>query len=162
MLVAKKEIYDYDAQYDTKDYKVNKTKEKEKAQKTENVSLKIKVFFYATIILAVCIVVLLRYAYISQLKYDLGTDMNTVEELSQERQRLMLDLEQIKDSGRIEEIAKKELGLQYPTEQQVIYVRVGDVMIEEKNGQLNQPNDKAVLIEGLRSGLTRLTDFTHQ
>lgn len=159
MLVAKKETKSFN---NTKKEKINRIKKKNKPQRPKKeFSFKVKIFFYATIVLAICLVVLLRYAHMSQLQYDLLSLNKDIIELKEEKQGLILELERIKESGLIEKRAKEELGMQYPTKEQIVFVSVGDIEAEEKTEvQVAEKNQSGfVFLKSFRNVFTKVLNW---
>lgn len=65
-----------------------------------------------------------RYAVISSMKYEVNRQYKELEELKNNKKELQLEIEKSKRSDVIENMARDLLGMEYPTEQQIIYVRV--------------------------------------
>lgn len=65
-----------------------------------------------------------RYATISSMKYDLNKKHKELEELRNNKKELQLEIEKSKRSDIIENMARDLLGMEYPTEEQIIYIRV--------------------------------------
>lgn len=137
MLVAEKEFETYKQ---TKE-KNKKHKRKRRPKRSENASIKAKIFIYATLILTIALAILLRYAHISKLQYDLSTLETQVDSLEKEKQDIELTLEKVKDSGWIEKIAKNSLGMNYPSENQKVYLSV-NVDDNETAQKTKEDNDK--------------------
>ncbi len=121
MLVAKKENYTFQENIDTTK---KKRKKANKHRKTNNVSSKLKIFFYAAITMVVCLGVLLRFSYISQMQYDLLTMKNEIEALKEDKLLLTVELEKNKNLEKIETEAIQKLGMQYPKDNQIVYINV--------------------------------------
>ncbi|MBS4535417.1 cell division protein FtsL [Clostridium sp. D2Q-14] len=119
MVVARKEFQTYDLQKE-KDRKPRKNKKPKK----NNTLIKLKLFLYATGVLTISIIILLRFAHISRLQYDLSSLETEVSSLEKEKQNLSIRLEKIKDSRWIEEVAINSLDMSYPDENQKVYIDV--------------------------------------
>lgn len=119
MVVARKEFQTYEREKE----KIKKPKRNKKKNKN-NTLTKVKLFLYATGVLTIAIVVLLRFAQISKLQYDLSKLETEVSNLEKEKQNLSISLERIKDSSWIEEVAINSLNMNYPNENQKVYIDV--------------------------------------
>ncbi|WP_130807245.1 cell division protein FtsL [Senegalia massiliensis] len=117
MVVAKKEFQIYDLE----EKKPRKPKRNKKPKKN-NTKMKLKLFLYSTVVLTVSILVLLRFAHISKLQYDLSSKESEVESLMKEKQNISIELGKVKDSRWIEIVALNSLGMSYPKESQKVYV----------------------------------------
>ncbi|MGO1369338.1 hypothetical protein [Senegalia sp. (in: firmicutes)] len=117
MVVAKKEF----EMYDFKKTSPEKNKKNKKPNKN-NTHIKLKLFLYSTLVLTIAIVVLLRFAHISKLQYDLSKVQTEVTELQKEKQSISIDLAKAKDSRWIEVVAMNALSMNYPNENQKVYV----------------------------------------
>lgn len=136
MVVARKEFQKYDFEQE----EIKRPKRNKKPKKN-NTLIKLKLFLYATGILAIAIVILLRFAYISKLQYDLSNLETEVSNLEKEQQNLSIGLERIKDSRWIEEVAMDSLNMSYPDETQKAYIDVNtDNSLELATKEENLPN----------------------
>lgn len=117
MVVAKKEFQVYDLEE-----KSLKKPKKNKEPKKNNTHVKLKLFLYSTLVLTIAIVVLLRFAHISKLQYDLSTLQTEVTELQKEKQNISIELSKVKDSRWIEVVAMNALNMNYPDENQKVYI----------------------------------------
>ena len=106
--------------------KSNRNNRKNNKKRKPNASFKSKIIFWATIALAVCIAILFRYAQISNIQYDMVKYQHQIIDLKNEKQQLKLELEGIMESGYIEKQAKEKLGMQYPTDEQIVVVNISD------------------------------------
>jgi len=119
LVVAKKEFQVYDLE----EKSLQKPKRNKKPKKN-NTKIKLKLFLYATVILTISILVLLRFAHISKLQYDLSSTESEVESLMKEKQNISIELGKVKDSRWIEVVALNSLGMSYPNESQKVYVDI--------------------------------------
>ena len=75
----------------------------------------------------VVVMVILFYLWSRLLTVSIGYEISRAErermEFARETERLKLEVETLKSPSRIEEIAKGELGLIYPRQEQIIKVR---------------------------------------
>ncbi|MBS4540092.1 cell division protein FtsL [Clostridium sp. D2Q-11] len=121
MVVARKEFQNYE-------YKEEKIKkpQRNKKPKKNNTLIKLKLFLYASGLLTIAIVVLLRFAHISKLQYDFSSLQTEVTNLEKEKQNITINLERVKDSRWIEEVAISSLNMNYPSENQKVYIDVNE------------------------------------
>lgn len=84
-------------------------------------------FTYAMIVLAIMTVVSIFHVWsrvkVVDLNLQVGEMRKQLKEQEQEQGRLKLEVASLKAPARIESIAKGELGLSLPTEQQIIVVK---------------------------------------
>lgn len=143
MIVAKKELEYYN---ENSKYPKPKKRTENKKNKKSNVKIKVKVFTLAAITFSICLIVLLRYAYISQLKYDIVNFKGNIEELNKEKQKLALELEAIKESGLIERKAINELNMVYPKDEQVVYIEIdADKQVYNEKGNIKSQQSEGII-----------------
>ncbi|WP_066502052.1 cell division protein FtsL [Abyssisolibacter fermentans] len=131
MLVAKKQIQEYDINIEEPRFR-KKTKHKEK-NTTIATKSKVKLVALSVVVLGVCLGILLLNAYVSQLKYELLSLNKSKEELFEEKSLLEIKIDKIKQSDWIEEAAISQLGMSYPTRDQIIYVSLDNINNGVKN-----------------------------
>ncbi|MGF7058804.1 hypothetical protein [Brassicibacter mesophilus] len=152
MLVAKKEMYSY------VDEKQHKPLRKNKKNTKSNTAIKVKLFASALMLLCVCLSVLLRYAYITQIKFDVSQLDREITNLQSEKQDLLLELDKIKESGMIEFEAQSKLGMVYPSDEQVVYVSLNN--IDEKNVNEDSVEEKSfIFLKSFNSFLDKISDM---
>lgn len=109
-----------------------KRKRNVKKTNNNNTKNKLKLFTSAIIVLLLCMLVLLRYAKITQVRLEITNLQNEKIELKKEREDLKAELDRVKNSIKIEEDAKTKLGMDYPSEDQIAYVFVDDNIDNEE------------------------------
>ena len=129
MLVARSELSYYpveELEVERKQRTPNKKikQKKVKQKKKSNSFAKLLYLFIPMIILSVSLVVLVRYANITAVRVDITKLERQKVELEKVKMNLLADLEGIKSSEKIAQDAIFKLGMNYPTEGQVIYVSV--------------------------------------
>ncbi|HHV26844.1 MAG TPA: hypothetical protein GXX63_06585 [Tissierellia bacterium] len=124
MLVAKREENHY---YEERNKKRKKIKKNSKNKSNE----KLKFLMGATIILLACLFVLLRYTHITQMRLENSKLESQKVELKKEKQDLMAELDRVKSDAKIEEDAKVKLGMDYPSEEQIVYISIDDKANDE-------------------------------
>jgi cell division protein FtsL len=152
LLVAKKEMYSY------VDEKQHKPLRKNKKNTKSNAAIKVKLFASALMLLCVCLSVLLRYAYITQIKFDVSQLDREITNLQSEKQDLLLELDKIKESGMIEFEAQSKLGMVYPSDEQVVYVSLNN--IDEKNVNEDSVEEKSfIFLKSFNSFLDKISNM---
>lgn len=124
MLVNKEDLNYYQEEIETimEKEKQRRAKKKKKA----NSSSKIFAIIFATLGLALCIYVLNGYSKITKLKLEIIELENQRYELERDREDLVAELEAVKNSVKIEESAKINLGMDYPKDEQLVYLSIGE------------------------------------
>lgn len=134
MLVAKREESHY---YEERDKRIKRKEKKNKNNKNKS-NGKLKFLLFATIMLLACLFVLLRYAHITQLRLNVTKLENEKNELEKRKHESITELDRLKSAYRIEEDAKVKLGMNYPTDDQIGYVAIGN-----KTSDKNELNKEA-------------------
>lgn len=138
MLVAKKEFEYQELEYYNEDlYQQRKKKIKKDVkakQKNRNYKVLYKLFFLGVSLigLALSLFILYRYANITKMKLEITEMQQQKIQLQKEKEDLMAKLEAIKSLTRIEEEALVKLGMDYPTEDQVVYISVDDLPFNDE------------------------------
>lgn len=112
-----------------------------KNNKKKSTRNKLKLFTSAIITLLLCMLVLFRYANITQNRLELSELKEKKIQLEKEKEDLNTELDRVKSSIKIEEDAKLKLGMDYPTEDQIVYVSVDDSIIEE------DPKEESLMVK---------------
>ena len=146
MLVAKKELdYYYPDQIDIEEEKVRRVKSKKKRK--SKVVTKASVISIAIIGLILCLYILYGYTRITSMRLGITELEKKRIGLEREREDLIAELEGIKSSSKIEEEAVTKLGMDYPVEDQVVYLDVKDLDAENRN----VGTDEIVIIKQLKN-----------
>lgn len=106
-------------------------------QKKNNSLVKLIYLFVPIMIAGVCMFVLFRYVNITQVREDITNLEYEKSELEKNKINLMGDLEGLKSSPKIVEQAKNKLGMDYPENDQVVYLKVSDSPSTESNQKSN-------------------------
>ena len=123
MLVAKRELdYYYPEQIDVEERpkRVKKRKKKSKA------SSKLIIIGIAIIGLILSLYILYGYANLTKTRLEITELEKQKYELEREKEDLIAELEGIKSSSKIEEDAIVKLGMDYPREEQIVYMEVNE------------------------------------
>lgn len=138
MLVAKKEFeyqeleYYNDNLYESRNKRVKKPAKATQKNKNYKVLYKMLFLGISVVGLALSLFILFRYANITKMKLEITEMQQHKLQLEKEKEDLMAELEAIKSLTRIEEEALVKLGMDYPTEDQVVYVSVDDLPLNEE------------------------------
>ncbi|HEX2925189.1 MAG TPA: cell division protein FtsL [Ruminiclostridium sp.] len=89
-----------------------------------NSRAKVKIVFNIILIFGMFIIVMMRYAQISQLSYDSNILKNQYTKLQSENQLLKIDIENAMDLKNIRQIAETKLDMHKPDKTQIVYVSV--------------------------------------
>ncbi len=95
-------------------------------KKKNNSGIKIMFLFLPVMICTICLLILFRYVNITSVRQDLTKLQSQKTELEKTKINLIGDLEGIKSSKKIAEDAVLKLGMDYPTQDQIVYVSVND------------------------------------
>jgi len=101
-----------------------KQREKVVRKKKNNSVLKLFLLTIPFIILSISLLILSGYAKITTIRQELTELEREKVELEKTKMNLIADLEGIKSSGKIEEDAITKLGMDYPNEDQIVYITV--------------------------------------
>jgi cell division protein FtsL len=138
LLVAKKEFEYQELEYYNEDLYQQRNKKIKKdvkaKQKNRNYKVLYKLFFLGVSLigLALSLFILYRYANITKMKLEITEMQQQKIQLQKEKEDLMAELEAIKSLTRIEEEALVKLGMDYPTEDQVVYISVDDLPLNDE------------------------------
>lgn len=105
---------------------IRKKKNRKNKKKNSNVAMKTIFLFSALIFMGMSLFILFRYANITKMRMEVTQLEKQKAELEKAKSDLVVELEDIKSSQRIEIEAKNKLGMSYPKEGQIAYVAVGD------------------------------------
>lgn len=136
MLVAKKELdYYYPEQVNTQDERPKRVGKSRK--KKSRAASKLLIIGVAIFGLVLSLFILYRYANITKIRGEITELEKQKLELEKEKEHLIAELEGIKSSSKIEEDAVVKLGMDYPTEEQIVYMDVNDFNFEDKKDITN-------------------------
>lgn len=114
--------------------KVQKTRVKQKARVNKKARMEQRIIFlvktiYLSIpvfLLGIGFFILFRYAAITSVRLEVNKMEKHISELESEKIYLNSRIDEIKSSKAIEEDANVKLGMDYPSEGQVVYVAIND------------------------------------
>lgn len=110
----------------------NKMKSRENSQShieakkpaNKKLRFKINVLLASLAIVPICVLLLARYTRTTELLMDTATINKQIEKLEDKKGKLELELEEIKDSGWIEEQAKIRMNMKKAKSDQIIFIDV--------------------------------------
>jgi len=152
LLVAKKEIYSY------LDEPKKQPIRNRKKNTRSNFAMKVKLITSAIMILCICLFVLLRYAYMTEIEFEVTQLNKEIETLNNKKQSLTFELDVIKSSGLIEAEAQNKLGMVYPSDQQIVYLSVEDNNDENAFDDAYEKHS-LVLLESLNNFLVKISNM---
>lgn len=147
VLVAKKKLEYYDPEQVDMEYeKQKKIRENQKRENRRAQSIQ-KLFFigFAIIGLALSLYILQGYASITKVSQEITELENQKLELKREKEDLIGELEAIKSPIKIEEDALIKLGMDYPKEEQIVYMDVKDLDFTNNKDSFNIASETSVL-----------------
>lgn len=104
-------------------YEENKVLKAKKQAKSNN-KIKLKAVCFVLVIFASCLVLMYRYALITELNYNISKLEKEYNEIRNQNSRLKLAIEKDMDLNKVREIAEKRLGMQKPDRYQMVYINV--------------------------------------
>lgn len=133
MVVAKKELEYYYPEEEQleKEKELRKNRNIRKKAKSKS---KFKAIGISFVGLIICLFMLYGYANITKIRIEINELENQKKELIKEKEALAAELEAVKSSTKVEEEAMIRLGMDYPTEEQIVYVEVNDDVFAKKEG----------------------------
>ncbi|SHH62457.1 septum formation initiator family protein [Sporanaerobacter acetigenes] len=133
MLVAKTEENYYYNENIRENVRNNNVSERRKNTNIKsNSKNKLQFIMSAIIALMICLLVLYRYAHITQMRLEITQLESQKIELEKEKQDLLAELDRVKSSSKIEEDAKIKLGMDYPTEEQIVYISMNESVQDDE------------------------------
>jgi len=123
MMPARK--YDYYDQWESSDYdkKLNIEEPKHVVRKKPRYGKAVlKVFACMLLVLCVMVLLIQRYAVISETKYRIFSHKTEIKELNTTKEKLNAELDSLFVIENVERIAIEDLNMQYPSASQVVYI----------------------------------------
>lgn len=143
MSALRKEAYEYyqeSLEYSPKKKKRIKRKSKNKIfiQSLKNTMMVASAFLLG-------ILIIYNYAVITDKKMELYNVNNEIEKLNSDINDYNVALESLKNTTKIEEMAKTYLGMNYPTRKQTVFVEFAYGQTEEETNMLANENKNQLL-----------------
>jgi cell division protein FtsL len=134
LLVAKTEENYYYNENIRENVRNNNVSDRRRKNTSKKSNSKNKLQFIASAIIAlmICLLILYRYAHITQLRLEITQLESQKIELEKEKQDLLAELDRVKSSSKIEEDAKIKLGMDYPTDEQIVYISMDENVQDDK------------------------------
>ncbi len=154
MLVAKNELSYYPEEIlEVSEKKTKSLKNRKVAKKKKNNSnIKLSFIGIATMFLILSLSILFRYANITKVRSEITQLEREKVELEKTKQDLIAELEGIKSSSRIEEDAIYKLGMDYPSEEQIVYLTINEVSTDIDG-------DKATIAKQLKNIISMVSSL---
>lgn len=154
MLVAKSELSYYPEEIlEVSEKKTKSLKNRKVAKKKKNNSnIKLSFIGIATMFLILSLSILFRYANITKVRSEITQLEREKIELEKTKQDLIAELEGIKSSSRIEEDAIYKLGMDYPSEEQIVYLTINEVSTDIDG-------DKVTIVKQLKNIISMVSSL---
>jgi cell division protein FtsL len=154
VLVAKNELSYYPEEIlEVSEKKTKSLKNRKVAKKKKNNSnIKLSFIGIATMFLILSLSILFRYANITKVRSEITQLEREKVELEKTKQDLIAELEGIKSSSRIEEDAIYKLGMDYPSEEQIVYLTINEVSTDIDG-------DKATIAKQLKNIISMVSSL---
>lgn len=104
-------------------YRENEILRQKKKNKV-NSKLKLSIFARLAVFFVCAMILMYRFAAITELNYKIGSMNRKIENLRNENARMAIDIEKSADLNYVEEIAVTKLGMQRPLKNQIVYVNI--------------------------------------
>jgi cell division protein FtsL len=108
-------------QYDV--YEENRVLRQKKNQRSNN-KAKLKMFLNVFFVFLLGAVIVMRYAMITELSYNLDKENKKYNNIVNENSRLKVQIEKNMNLAQVKEVAESRLGMQKPDKYQLVYVDV--------------------------------------
>ncbi|SDK40285.1 cell division protein FtsL [Natronincola ferrireducens] len=142
MVVAKRK-YDY---LEPQEQQQQKPIQRQKPKKNYRFE-KIMMGFGIITVLSISLVLLIRFATITEAKHRIHHLHNQLEQLETQKEHLRVEVERVSKSRWIEREAKDRLNMQYPLPEQIIYISVDPIETAMLRNQLNN-NEEEIYDKG--------------
>lgn len=140
-MLARELKYYPEEQLEISDERKKRIKRGKAIQKKNNSLVKLIFLCLPIMIATICIFILFRYVNITQVRQEITSLEYEKTELEKNKINLAGDLESLKSSPKIAEQAKYNLGMDYPTTDQVVYVTINDSSTDSKDKKSKNPLD---------------------
>ncbi len=131
MLVAKELSYYPTETLEVKEKPRKNIKKAQEKKRKNNSFAKLIILSIPMIMVGIALFILFRYANITEVRQEITKLERQKVELEKTKQDLIGELEGIKSSVKIAEDAVTKLGMDYPTEGQIVYISVNENKIEQ-------------------------------
>jgi len=107
---------------------------------------KVRAFVQVIAAFAVALLIISRFAVISEYNYGIRNLKRELQELQKTNERLSLQLAQAQDINWIEEYATTHLGMIYPDNRDIVYIAVEDIQDEDSHFQITEEKPEGRLV----------------
>ena len=148
MLVTKRELeYCYPEHIDI-DHEQQKriVEERKKRRKRARSAQKLLGTGFAVVGTILSLLILIGYLNITRINHEIAQLEEQKMELNREKEDLIAELEAIKSPAKLEEDALNKLGMDYPTEEQVVYLDVEELNFAE-DGDYGDMGDQHLIVQ---------------
>ncbi|HHV38802.1 MAG TPA: hypothetical protein GXX70_04825 [Tepidimicrobium sp.] len=148
MLVTKRELeYCYPEHIDI-DHEQQKriVEERKKRRKRARSAQKLLGIGFAVVGTILSLLILIGYLNITRINHEIAQLEEQKMELNREKEDLIAELEAIKSPAKLEEDALNKLGMDYPTEEQVVYLDVEELNFAE-DGDYGDMGDQHLIVQ---------------
>lgn len=124
LLVAKKKYSYENYDYLNEEKQIDSKKGRNKKNKNRNLLIKMSAILWVVTISAALIFILLRYTSITEAEYKVYSLNKEITKLEDHLQDVKVELDSLTRSNIIEEAAAKDLNMQYPQYQQMVFLNL--------------------------------------
>lgn len=140
MVLAEKEsVYSYEQIKEKQQPKVKKNRNK-KPKKSYKVEKAVLIISLVTIFIF-SVLVLTRFLAITEVKYRVNSLQYQIEDLKLEKEKLKIEVEKVSKSRWVEEEAKAKLDMDYPSQNQMIYINIDPTKVAAINNKFKNKNN---------------------
>lgn len=148
-MLARELKYYPENEFEIKESREKRIKRSKAIQKKNNSMLKLFCMSVPLIISAICISILFRYVDITAVRTEITQLESQIVDLEKTKINLIGEMEGLKSSYKISQIAKSQLGMDYPTENQIVYVSVNEDLNEKtQKDDSKKPLDSLISMIG--------------
>lgn len=149
--IAEKRKYDV--------YENNKVLKAKKTYKS-NSKRKVRTILYILTAFGFLLILLARYAYITELNYNINKMQKSYEEIKNENFRLIVDMEKNINLQKVKQKAEERLGMHKPDKYQIVYVDLPKEDVTQISGKyLNKGGNNGNSLFAVLKGLGKVVEF---
>lgn len=101
-------------------------KSRERKPRRKEMNMKVNILFGSLLVVVIAVILLSRYTQITKIQMETTAFDKEIAELSEKRNAIKLELEEIKDSGWIEKQAKLRMNMRKANEDQIILLDIDE------------------------------------
>lgn len=133
MEVVRKEYHHYQPEWEQQQPTPKKKKKPQKSYRFEKAAVALSICG----LLVLSLFLLLRYAAITELRHQVHSQNNTLQQLEEQKEKLKIELERVSKSRAIEEEALTKLEMKYPTPENTQYISINQTKVALLTNELN-------------------------